>query len=207
MVIGADDGEGASSVAASLALLLGGRSSRSTWLIDLDLFGSPQYFAFQNHAFSHVGRPGRAYDASLNVKPFFQVVPELRTQNGNTQQRRKYLGVHQIESTRLYVSRFRTELVRDGQNVQFNSNPDYWRALRKVADWTVVDAPALEFSRGALAIARQMDGVICVVRTDDTPVDRITALRTEIEAHGGHCLGVVVNGVKADARFADRIAL
>lgn len=207
MVIGAQEEEGTSSVAASLALLLSGRSARSTWLIDLDLIGNGQYSAFQGDFFRKTGRPGRAFDASLKSRPFYQVVPAVRTRNGVPQQTVKYLGVHQIDNTRLFVTHFRTELLQIGQKVQVNSTPDYWASLRKVTDWTVVDAPALQTSRAGLAVCRHMDGVIIVVRADETRVDQISSLITELESHGGHCLGVVANEVKADARFADRIAL
>jgi Mrp family chromosome partitioning ATPase len=207
MVIGADLEDDASSVAASLSLLMSGRASKSAWLIELDLVGNQQFHAFQNNLFRKTGRPGRAYDASLNVKPFFQIVPELRTRNGEKRVRPKYLAAHQIESSKLMVTRFRNELLHQGQRVQINSQADFWHRLRGVADWAVIDAPPLDFSRAGLAVCRHMDGVICVVTADNTKVDQITALRSEIETHGGHCLGVVVNGVKGDARFADRIAL
>lgn len=207
MVIGADLDDDGCSVAASLSLLMSGRASKSAWLIELDLVGNQQFSAFQNNHFRKTGRPGRAYDASLNVKPFFQIIPELRTRNGEKRVRQKYLAAHQIESSKLMVTRFRNDLLHQGQRVQINSQPDFWHKLRGVADWAVIDAPPLDFSRAGLAVCRHMDGVICVVTADNTKVDQITALRSEIETHGGHCLGVVVNGVKGDARFADRIAL
>lgn len=207
MVIGAGLEDDAGSVAASLSLLMSGRASRAAWLVDLDLVGNRHYYSFQANEFPKTGRPGRAYDASLNVKPFFQIVPELRVREGKTSKPAKYLGVHQIESSRLMVTRFRTELLRQGQKVQITSQGEYWRRLREVGDWAIVDAPPLDFSRAGLGVCRHMDGVIFVVTADHTTADEITALRSEIESHGGHCLGVVVNGVKGDARFADRIAL
>lgn len=207
MVIGTDPDVRSSSVSASLALLMSGRSTKSTWLIDLDLLESPVFYAFQSNLFHRTGRPGRAFDGSLNTRQFYNVVPELRAREGRTQARPKMLGVHQIDGTRLMVSRFRTELLKQGQRVQINGTPDFWHALRNASDWAIVDAPALDDSRAGLAVCRHMDGVIIVVQADKTHVDEISGLRDEIEAHGGHCLGVVVNGVKADARFADRIAL
>ncbi len=207
MVIGAEADESAPGVAASLALLLSGRSTKSTWLIDLDLSSNHQYFAFKSKLFDRTGRPGRAFDGSLNVKPFYNVIPELRTRNGQTQSRAKLLAVHQIEGTKLMVSRFRNESLGKNQHLQVNSSADFWTALRGASDWAVVDAPPLEFSRAGLAVCRHMDGVILVINADQTHVDQISALRDEIETHGGHCLGVVVNGVKSDARFADRISL
>lgn len=207
LVIGATGEDDASSVAASLSILMAGRSSRATWLVDLDLIGNQQYYAFHNNEFRRTGRPGRAYDGSLNVKPFYQIVPQLKTRDGERKAQPKFLAVHQIESSRLMVTRFRSELLRKGQKVQITSQPAFWQKLRSVSDWSVIDAPPLDFSRAALAVCRHVDGVICVVTADKTSVDQITGLRSEIESQGGHCLGVVVNGVKGDARFADRIAL
>lgn len=207
MVIGAGSGVGSSSVAASLGLLMAGRSQRSAWLIDLNLQQNVVFEGFTQHKFKRVGQPGRALDASLNTKQFYKVVPELRTQDGKTQGSHKYLGVHQIEGSKLYVSRFRTEHLKQGQKVQAVRSSSYWASLRRSVDWTIVDSPVLDLSRAGLAVVQDMDGVVIVMSADKTRVEQLNALRSEIESYGGHCLGIVVNKLKSDAYLADRIAI
>jgi hypothetical protein len=206
MIMGARQGEGVSSVAASLAMLLSARSSRSTWLVDLNLMSNGQFNAFQKREFGRAGTPGRALDASLNQPPFYNVVPQLRTSNGQPKGQAKLLGAHQIENTKLFVTRFRSEYVKPGQKVQLRPNGEYWTALRRVSDWAVLDAPSIDVSRAGLAICRHVDAVVCVIKADKTRVDEINVLRDEIETHGGTCAGIVMNELKADARLADRFS-
>lgn len=205
MVIGARPGEGASSVAASLSLLLASRSANSTWLIDLGLIDNHQFRTFQAKRFSRLGLPGRALDASLKTRQFYKIVPQLKSIDGKTQASQRLLSVHRVENSNLMVTQFRNEFLKPGQKVQIRSSPDYWGTLKTVCDWGVVDAPPLNTSTAALAVCRYVDGVILVVQADKTQVSEANALRDEIEAHGGHVLGVVANRVKADARLADRI--
>lgn len=207
VVMGADDGVGTSSVAASLALLLAGRSARATWLVDLDLMGNTQFYAFQARAFGSLAPPGRALDASLNTTPFFHVSPQLRTSSGQPLKSQKLLSVHQVEPTKLYVSRFRTDQIKQGQKVQVHTSGAYWQPLRTAVDWIIVDGLAHTSSRAGLAVCRHADGVVGVLQADKTKVDQINTLRDEVEAHGGTMLGTVMNRLKADARFASRFSL
>lgn len=207
MLIGTDEKVDTPSVAASLAIIMSGRSQKSAWLIDLDLVHNQQYRGFEGRTFSKLGKPGRALDASLNVRPFYQVHPQVRSQDGKVQRPPKLLAAHQVGTTQLYVTSFRAKGLKPGQKLNLTPAPDYWRQLRHVTDWAIVDAPPIEKSRAGLAVCRHMDGVVLVMQLDKTSVDEIHALRDEIEAHGGHCLGVVATGVKADARFADRFAI
>ncbi|MAI89707.1 hypothetical protein [Ponticaulis sp.] len=206
MVIAASAGEGTSSVAASLAVQLSGRCAKACWLMDLDLMGNDQYHAFNNNLFPRMGRPGRALDASLNVQPFYQLVPQVRASNGQTRPPAKLLGIHRVDNTNLFVSKFRKEYVKSGQRVQVRSGAAYWDSLRNVCDWAVLDAPALETSSAGLAMCRYVDAVVLVMRADKTEAEDLNGLRDEIEAHGGKCLGVVVNQIRSDARFADRFS-
>tara|TARA_Y100000052_G_scaffold23793_2_gene25772 strand:+ start:34013 stop:34636 length:624 start_codon:yes stop_codon:yes gene_type:complete len=205
MVIGAKPGEGASSVSASLALLLASRSANSTWLLDLSLIDNHQFRTFQAKRFPRLGLPGRALDASLKTRQFYKVVPQLKSVDGRTQASQRLLSVHRVENSNLMVTQFRNEFLKPGQKVQIRSSPEYWTALKSVCDWAVIDAPPINTSTAALAVTRYVDGVILVVQADRTQVGEVNALRDEIEAHGGNVLGVVANRVKSDARLADRI--
>ncbi|MEM7663155.1 MAG: hypothetical protein AAF292_12985 [Pseudomonadota bacterium] len=203
MFISATSGEGTSSVAASFALMTADRARRSTWLVELNLTQNRTYEAFRQGFASDIGRPGRAFDASLGVPPIY----DIRTRDRITRRPRpKLLAVHQIEGTRLLVTRFRKDRLFPDEKVRLSTRADWWQALRRSADWIIADAPALDTSGAGLAMASQMDRVVLVVEADRTRPGDVIALRREVEDHGGQVLGVVMNRMALDARMADRLA-
>lgn len=207
MFISARSGDGTTSMAASFALLASKRAKRNAWLVDLDLRSNTAFKGFQS-GFAHgVGRPGRAYDASLRTDQIYTVVPKTVSTAGKPAAPQKLLAVHQIEDEKLLVTRFREDRLRPGQRVHISTQPSWWNNLRSVADWVVVDAPAIERSGAGLAVVNQMDGVVLVVRADDTSAEDLTALRREVEIHRGNIIGVAINAVRGDARLADRLAI
>jgi len=201
MFVSARDGEGTSSAAASIALLAAKRAQKSVWLVDLDLRRNSAFKGFERGFAKGVGAPGRAFDASLRREQIYSIVPQLTTRGGD-----RLLTAHEITNTQLLVTRFRNEHLKKGQRVQVRTQPDWWTALRGITDWAIVDAPSLERSPAALAVASQMDGVFLVVEADSTSAEDVIGARREIEAHGGEVRGIVMNRVGSDARLADRFA-
>lgn len=201
MFVAARSGQGTSSMAASFALLTGEKVTRTAWLVDLDLRRNEVFRGFENGFARDAGVPGRAFDASLGQDPPYIISPEVL--DGASGQ--KLMTAHQIGKTKLLVTRFRNETLRPAQKVQIRTAPKWWGALRRATDWITVDAPALERSGAALAIANQMDGVVLVVCADQTTAEEAQAMRLEIEAHGGKVIGAVVNKLRGDARLADRL--
>lgn len=206
MFLSASAGEGTSSIAASFSLMTADRAQRTTWLVDLNLYENRQYLAFENGFAADSGRPGRAYDASLDVLPFYNVFEPGQKLNKTSLREGKLLAAHQIRGTRLLITRFRHERLVYGQKVTFSNRDEWWTKLRRSADWIIVDAPALETSKDALKIVPQMDGVIVVVRSDATSVEDVQMLKSEVEQAGGHVLGIVMNQVSGDSLIADRLA-
>jgi Mrp family chromosome partitioning ATPase len=199
MFIAAHPDEGTSSVAASFARMAAARSTKTTWIVDLDLRRNGQYTAFAQGILKDSGRPGHALDASLGAEQIYSV-----TGHEHELAYGKLLNAHQIEGQRLLVTRFRNDRLAPGQRVQLKSAPGWWAALRAAADWVVIDAPALEKSRAGPVFAAQADGVVIVVKADETPAADVQALRQEIEAHGGRVAGIVMNRLQEDARLAGR---
>lgn len=206
MFIASRSGEGTTSMAASFSLLASKRAQRTAWLVDLDLRNNSAFKGFQSGFARGVDRPGRAFDAALGVPQMYTVSPKTISQAGERAKQDKLLTVHQIENERLMVTRFRNDRLRPAQRVHVQTQPAWWNKLRRAADWIVVDAPAIERSGAGLAVASQMDGIVLVVRADDTSAEDLTALRREVDVHGGNIIGVVMNAVKADARLADRMS-
>lgn len=199
LFLSAHPGEGTSSVAASFALIAASRSARTAWLVDLDIRKNAQYTAFAQGIIKDAGRPGHALDASLGTEQIYTVAGhETDAAYG------KLLNAHQIDGLRLLVTRFRSDRLAPGQKVQLRSAPGWWSALRAAADWIVVDAPATDQTRAGLAFVAQADGVVLVVRADETSAADAAALRQDVEAHGGRVIGVVMNRLPDDARLAGR---
>ncbi len=202
MFMAARTGEGASSVAASFGLLAEGGSRKPVWLVDLDLRHNTLFNAFAVGPFaSKFGGVGPPYSAALKTQPFFSIEPESAGAAAG-------LGVftaHRVGETRLMVTQFDGERVEANHTVRIRNHPGYWAAARAATDWAIVDAPALERSNAGLVIAPHMDATVIVVRADDTTPAEVDVLRCEIEARGGKVAGVVINRVKPDARFVERL--
>ncbi len=206
MFMAATSGEGTSSIAASFSLMTAARARRSTWLVDLGFHENKQIKTFNAGFAADTGRPGRAYDASLGVLPFFNILAEKGALTSPTLRDGKFLAAHQISGTRLLVTRFRHERMDFGQRVSMSARDDWWKVLRRSADWIIVDAPALDVSHDGLKLVSHMDGVVIVVRSDATSLQQVRMLKSEIEQAGGHVLGVVMNQVSGDSLIADRLA-
>jgi len=183
--LGARKDEGATSVAASFALLAERRAQKPVWLVDLDLRRNGAFHGFEAGFAEGGGKPWRAYDASLGLAPPYLVTPRPGLGARDVSRANHLLSMHEIEGTRLLVSRFRTEKLEAGERVEVRGAPAWWDTLREVADWVIVDAPA----------------------ADATPADDVAELRQDVEAHGGRVLGVVMNYVGGDALLAGRMGL
>ena len=95
--------------------------------------------AFEEGFAAGVGRPGRAYDASLRARQIYSVVPRDASKGYD-----KLLTAHEIEGTRLLVTRFRNERLRQGQTVQLHTRAAWWTALRQITDFIIVDTPSID---------------------------------------------------------------
>ena len=201
MFISARKGEGVSSVAASFAMLAAQRSSKGVWLVDLNLTENGQYAAFNRGAFGQSFHPlGPAHTADLGNTSFFSIEPPLQGEN-SLQER---FVVHRAADTRLLVSRFCAERLSPGQSIKIRTSAAYWNKVRSIADWIIVDAPAISDSGAGLAVCSQMDAIIPVILADKTPAVEAARLAQEVEAHGGNCAGLVMNALRKDARFFDQ---
>lgn len=192
-------GEGSTSMAASFAALAARRSEKPVWLVDLDLMRNGVFAGFEQGFAADIGRPGRAYDASLRQPPMYQLSPS----RAETKQD-KLLTVHELDGLSLLITRFRTERLAKGQSISLSPSPDWWASLRKIADWIIVDVPALERSTAALKVAAMSDAIVLVVQADRTRAAEVETARLSLHAHGGNVIGAVLNRSGADARFADR---
>ncbi len=201
MFVSPTTGAGTTSVASSFACLAARRAEKQAWLVDLDLRRNQVFRGFEQRFARDIGRPGRAYDASLRQEPIYAISPRLVDVKQN-----KLLTAHDIDGLPLLITRFRNERLNAGQKVTLKSSPAWWTTLRKISDWVVVDAPALERSTAAFSLINQVDAIILVAEADQTRAEDVMLARRDLQARGGRVIGAVLNKIGADARFADRFS-
>ncbi len=84
-------------------------------------------------------------------------------------------------------------MLRPGQSPQLVAAPAYWSAMRRHAEWIVLDAPASDRSQAAVTMAPMVDCTVLVVAADGGDTRAPAALRDAIEQAGGRCAGLVFN--------------
>lgn len=195
MFVSIDGGQETSAFPANFALMASRRSKRPVWLVDLDFQDNRQFSAFDRGLHQGIGRPGRAYDASLQSKPIFTIHPSQTPAEDA-----KRLTAHEIDGTNAIVTRFRSDHMQKGQRVEITGSPAWWKTLRQASDWIIVDAPALTRSGVALKLLSDMDAVILIVQADQHTASDIRKARHRLEAQGGNVLGIVMHDVSREAR-------
>ena len=197
-------GEGTSTVAREFARYAATRVRRPVWLVDLDLMDSPQNDAIANQS-GRYGPLGRETAASPDGSCFFSVQPPAQGRDGAVGGDAHYLTAYPVGSPRLWVTRFRRELLEPGQTVQVIPKPDYWTALRRHADVIVVDAPAADRSQAGLAVARFMDHSVLVLAADGGDAAAPAQLKASILSAGGRVAGLMFNRAAAPPNFLRRL--
>jgi Mrp family chromosome partitioning ATPase len=188
----ANTGEGASTVAREFARLAAVRARKPVWLIDADLAqpGQQEAIAYEPERF---GRLGAAAASSPNGSSFFVVSPPVMGRDRKPVAHGRLMTARPCLGGRLWVTRFRVEVLRSGQRAEALPDPRYWDAMRKHADTVVIDSPAADRSDIAITLAPYVDATVLVVAAESTAANQPVILRDEIEAVGGRIAGVVVN--------------
>jgi hypothetical protein len=190
--VSAQAGEGVSTVAREFARFAAQDARRGVWLVELDLFRSAHFDAIATDPETY-GELGEATRASPNETAFFSVDPKLQGVDGRPWPDVRYLDAFPVGDRRWWVTRFRREALKPGQEVRIVNTPGYWNTLRAHADYVVVDAPALSRSPAALAVAPLVDANVLVVSGDSRDVSEAQRLKAALTEAGGRCAGVVFN--------------
>jgi Mrp family chromosome partitioning ATPase len=188
----ANTGEGASTVAREFARLAAVRARKPVWLIDADLRqpGQQEAVAMEPERF---GRLGPAAASSPDGSGFFVVSPPVMGRDRKPVAHARLMTARPCLGGRLWITRFRAELLRSGQRAEAVPDPRYWDAMRKHADTVVIDTPAADRGDMAITLAPWVDATVLVVAAESTAPNEPVILRDEIEAVGGRIAGVVVN--------------
>ena len=188
----ANTGEGASTVAREFARLAAVRARKPVWLIDADLAQPSQQEAVASEP-ERFGRLGAAAASSPNGSSFFAVTPPVMGRDQKPIAPARLMTARPCLGGRLWITRFRAEILRSGQRAEPLSDPRYWDAMRKHADTVVIDAPAADRSDLAIMLAPFVDATVLIVAAESTAANEPVILRDEIESVGGRIAGVVVN--------------
>lgn len=188
----AHTGEGTSTVAREFARLAAVRARKPVWLIDADLAQPGQEDAVVAQP-DRFGRLGPATASSPNGAGFFVVTPPVMGRDRKPVAPARLMTARACLGGRLWVTRFRAELLRSGQRAEGVPDPGYWDAMRQHADTVVIDAPAADRSDLAIILAPCVDATVLIVAAESTAPNEPVILRDEIEAAGGRIAGVVVN--------------
>jgi Mrp family chromosome partitioning ATPase len=190
-------GAGASTVAREFARHVAGAARRGVWLVELDLMKGEQYeyFVENRETYGGIGEPARA---SPTEAMFFTVTPKVKGADGQPWSDVRYLAAHTVGRSPLWVTRFRREALKPGQTAQILCEPDYWAALRRHADYVVIDAPSADRSAAYQAAAPFVDANVLVISAADSNAAAATALRDNIAAVGGRCAGVVLSRARSE---------
>lgn len=181
MFVGINEGDGTSRIAANFARLCASRASGAVWLLDLDFFNNGQFGQIANLNATVSG----PFDMTFGQKPFWHLTPY-------SEHEKAIVSGYRIGSSKLFISKFRRELLKPNQMIQIAQQPQYWAAVRRKIEITIIDAPPVSNSRAAFAILADMDAIVLVIDADNGDPDAAIALREEIERKGGKCLGAVL---------------
>ena len=188
----ANSGEGASTVAREFARLAAVRARKPVWLIDADLTQPGQQEAVAGEP-ERFGRLGAAAASSPNGASFFAVTPPVMGRDKKPIAPARLMTARPCLGGRLWITRFRAEVLRSGQRAEPLPDPRYWDAMRKHADTVVIDAPAADRSDLCITLAPYVDATVLIVAAESTAANEPVILRDEIESVGGRIAGVVVN--------------
>lgn len=202
--VAAASGEGSSTLAREFALYAAQHARRPVWLVDLDLMGATQHAAVTADP-GRFGPVGPASQASPDGSSFVSVQPSARTADGKVLTDARYLAGHAVLRGRLWITRFRKEALRPGQQVRLNASPDYWRALAAHAEYVIIDTPAADRSTAAVTLAAQVDASVMVVAADGADARAPAALKQALDTHGGRIAGLVFNRAPRTPRFLEKL--
>ena len=194
--VSATTGEGVSTIAREFAFFAAKRSKRPAWLVDIDLFGGGQQNAVARSP-ARYGALGAAAAATPDGSVFFAVQPPAANADGQQRPQGRYLSARPAADGRLWVTRFHAEALVPGQSVTVSRWPAYWNALRRHADYVVIDAPAADRSTAALTLAPLADVNVLVVAAEIGDAREPAALKAAIQDAGGKIAGLVFNRAQA----------
>ncbi len=185
-------GEGVSTIAREFSRLAAVRARKPVWLVDADLERQTQLAAAAGEP-ERFGQVGKVAGASPDGTTFFTVRPALKDREGRIVPDAHLIVARPLLGGRLWITRLRSEVFRVESRAHVLPVPSYWDAMRRHADYIVVDSPSADRSDSAVTLAPFMDATVIVVAAEEAEAPHVAALRDALEATGGRVAGLVFN--------------
>ena len=200
--VAASAGEGTSTVAREFARFAAARAQRPVWLVESDVTAGIQYREISANAQAY-GALGRQTAASPDGSCFFTVQPPALAPDGRPWPAARYLVAfpvaHPMGGGGFWVTRFRREALRPGQQVRLLETGNYWNALRRHAELVVIDSPSADHSAAARSLAALVDTTVLVYAEDRGDPAASAQLKSALIEAGGRCAGVFLNRAGEDS--------
>jgi hypothetical protein len=145
------------------------------------------------------GGLGRIAAASPDRTCFFTIQPPVRDRAGKPVADATALRARPALGGRLWITRLRLDLLRYNQRAAILPVGAYWEAMRRHADYVVVDCPAADRSEAAFTLAPLVDVTVIVLAAERTEPATAAALRATLEDAGGRVAGLVFNRAEVEA--------
>ena len=194
MFIAARRGEGVTSAARQAAL---GMGQSAVCAIDLDLRRNGLA-----RALAQTGALGPKLDGAMGGVHF------CAANDGTGQALPQCDGAYsyrRVGGSEVYVGVYDGRCLPKGARVLISAAPDYWDAARENGAFVVVDAPALQWSKAGLRVARHMDAVVLVVSSEPGAAPAALSAKAELLAAGAHLMGLIYSKASMPAAAMDRL--
>ncbi|MFN4090242.1 MAG: hypothetical protein ACK4QW_14535 [Alphaproteobacteria bacterium] len=192
--VSAQPGVGTSTIARAFARAATLQAQQYVTLLDLNATGPSQYDWFEQASRRDRNLAmGDPIDIGVDPTPLWRLSGEHVVTELPNAARGPLMSFHRVGASRLLVSRFRHESLREGQTAQLGNQPTFWDNLRSRINFTVVDTPAASRSVDAIGASTLADMVVLVVEAEATRVPVMADLRDLLLARGANLAGVVLN--------------
>lgn len=168
--IGAQPGEGTSSVLRDFAMVCAARLGKSVLLLDADSQAPCQHLLFRID-------PGVGRELVVEDKTTFQKAL-IKIGESNL-----YVCVYPSLQNSSFFPRF----------LYSSEIRDFWDELRGMFDLILIDSAPASTSPDGIRLSRFVDGVVLVLEAEKTRRPVVENLKRQISGNGGNIIGVVFN--------------
>jgi Mrp family chromosome partitioning ATPase len=167
LFVGSRSNEGTSTIARQLARTVSLKIGKNVLLVDLDR-SRPDLHVY------------------TNLKPEANIAESDKT--GDPME-----DLCRMEESSLYVMPLFQKGTKSPRTIESARERGFWEPLKDRFDLIIVDTPPAMMFPDSLGIVSQVDGVILVVRAEQTRWPVALDVKEKIVSHGGNLLGMVFN--------------
>jgi Mrp family chromosome partitioning ATPase len=180
--IGANQGEGVSTIAREFALVASQYTAAPTLLLDFDWGRGVQerFFQLPSHLRDY-GVPYPAPDWTLD---------STRLLRSSSREESCQLRFMRVGVTHLVLGQL---ICADPSTIRICNVPEFWETVRGTCPITVVDSPSASRSIDGLTISGSMDAVVVVVAAESSRAHAVQHLCDKLRSQNAPIVGLVLN--------------